>query len=64
MTKIRIYNYDDKDLPTTIRNVLNVMLNDNKVSNKNSLHDIFKSKGLQCFCTECYENKVYNRNII
>mgnify|MGYP000913861365 CR=1 FL=1 len=63
MSKVRIYNYTDKDLPEDIRKAFEVLSSDNKVSKRLSLHDIFKSKGLQCFCSECYEKKVYNKSI-
>lgn len=63
MSKVRIYNYDDKDLPEDIRRVYRVMSNSVNMKKNKSLHDIFKSKGLQCFCSECYEKKVYNKSI-
>lgn len=65
MTKQRVYNLTDKDLPEELILVKEVFVDYEKTIERRgneSLHDYFTRRAFKCFCKPCAKKRQLERN--
>lgn len=55
MTKVRVYNLDDEDLPKKLHHLRDIFLRKSEEGRKpgEPLHDFLMRRNIACFCRKC-----------